>query len=40
MKTLINKFLSYCDILGKVRAAGVLARMGKYEEAKRIMTNE
>ena len=40
MKHLIYKFLSYCDMLGRVRAAGVLARMGRYEEAKRIMSNE
>jgi hypothetical protein len=40
MKSILDRFLSYCDMLGKVRAAGVLARMGRYEEAKRIMINE
>lgn len=40
MKTIFNYFISFCESIGKAKAASVLARMGKYDEAKKIMVSD
>lgn len=44
MKTLTHRFFSglffFFEAMGKARAAAELSRMGKYEEAKRIVSRD
>tara|TARA_B100001057_G_scaffold478829_1_gene549723 strand:- start:335 stop:505 length:171 start_codon:yes stop_codon:yes gene_type:complete len=34
------KFITYCETLGRARAAAELTRQGFYKEAKALMTNK
>ena len=38
MKNFLNTFYEICVSIGQTRAACALARMGRYEEAKALMT--
>lgn len=40
MKKLIDAFMIWAEALGKARAAATLTRMGKYDEAKKLMLIE
>lgn len=35
-----NAIFIFCEAVGKARAAAELSRMGKYEEAKRIVSSD
>lgn len=40
MKKIWDYLMAMAESFGKARAATVMARMGKYEDARRIMSNE
>jgi hypothetical protein len=39
MKTIVNTFWSFLEAFGQARAAAILARQGRIEEAKAIYIN-